>query len=80
MITAADAERPPFRLVFGSTAYTSIGKVLTERLRELETQREVALAADIRRGCRPVRRAFRERMDARHTFSPRIPAPTSSLM
>lgn len=46
MITATDAEQPPFRLVLGSTAYTSISKALTERLRELETQRAVAFSAD----------------------------------
>ena len=46
MIAAADAENPPFRLVLGSTAYTSISKALTERLRELETQRAVAFSAD----------------------------------
>lgn len=46
MIEAADAEKPPFRLALGSSAYTSISQVLTERLRVLEEQKEVTLSAD----------------------------------
>ncbi|MFM9271180.1 SDR family oxidoreductase [Halomonas elongata] len=47
IIVAADAEMPPFRLALGSTAYTSIRQALTERLRLLEEQKAVALAADL---------------------------------
>lgn len=47
IIVAADAEAPPFRLALGSTAYTSIRQALTERLRLLEEQKAVALAADL---------------------------------
>ncbi len=46
MIDAADAERPPFRLALGSTAFDSISRVLSERYRTLEAQRDVALATD----------------------------------
>lgn len=46
MIDAADDEKPPFRLALGSSAYTSISQVLTERLRVLEEQKEVTLSAD----------------------------------
>lgn len=46
MIEAADAEKPPFRLALGSSAYTSISQELTERLRVLEEQKEVTLSAD----------------------------------
>lgn len=46
MIEAADAEKPPFRLALGSSAYTSINQVLSERLRVLEEQKEVTLSAD----------------------------------
>lgn len=47
IIVAADAETPPFRLALGSTAYTSIRQALSERLRLLEEQKTVALAADL---------------------------------
>ncbi|WP_372399847.1 hypothetical protein [Azospirillum sp. HJ39] len=43
---ATVVEKPPFRLVLGSTAYTSISKALAEQLRELETQHAVAFSAD----------------------------------
>lgn len=46
MIEAADAEKPPFRLALGSSAYTSISQELTERLRVLEEQKAVTLSAD----------------------------------
>lgn len=46
MITAADADHPPFRLALGSSAYHSIRAALTRRLEELEAQRDIALAAD----------------------------------
>ncbi len=47
IVVAVDAETPPFRLALGSSAYTSIRQALTERLRLLEEQKEVALAADL---------------------------------
>jgi NAD(P)-dependent dehydrogenase (short-subunit alcohol dehydrogenase family) len=47
MIVAIDAERPPLRLTLGSTAYASISTALARRLHALETQKEVALAADV---------------------------------
>lgn len=46
MIASADAEHPPFRLALGSSAYHNIREALLRRLRELEAQRDVALAAD----------------------------------
>lgn len=46
MIAAADAEQPPLRLALGSSAYTSISQVLTERLRVLEQQKSLTLSAD----------------------------------
>ncbi|MCX5590692.1 SDR family oxidoreductase [Alcaligenes endophyticus] len=46
MITAADRLHPPLRLALGSTAYTSISNALTQRLRLLEAQKEVAFSAD----------------------------------
>lgn len=47
MIDAMDAERPPLRLALGSSAYRSISAALAERLRALEAQKDVALAADV---------------------------------
>jgi NAD(P)-dependent dehydrogenase (short-subunit alcohol dehydrogenase family) len=47
MIVAIDAERPPLRLALGSTAYASISTALTRRLRALEAQKAIALAADV---------------------------------
>ncbi|PKE32858.1 short-chain dehydrogenase/reductase [Rahnella sp. AA] len=46
MITAADTEKPPLRLALGSTAYTSISRALAERLRVLETQKNMTFSAD----------------------------------
>jgi len=46
MITAADTEKPPLRLALGSTAYTSISCALAERLRVLETQKDMTFSAD----------------------------------
>lgn len=46
MITAADTEKPPLRLALGSTAYTSISRALAERLRVLETQKDMTFSAD----------------------------------
>lgn len=48
MIAAADAERPPLRLVLGGTAYESIRTALGARLDALERQRDVARSADAR--------------------------------
>ncbi|WP_407529160.1 SDR family oxidoreductase [Methylobacterium oryzisoli] len=47
IIAAADAERPPLRLVLGSTAYHTIARALDARRAALEEQRSVALAADV---------------------------------
>ncbi|MFF7708688.1 SDR family oxidoreductase [Pseudomonas sp. NPDC007930] len=46
IIAAADAERPPLRLVLGSTAYASVSEALRARLSALEAQQAVALSAD----------------------------------
>lgn len=46
MIAAVDAEKPPFRLALGSTAYRSISQALTERLSVLEEQKAITLSAD----------------------------------
>ncbi|TVP46632.1 MAG: SDR family oxidoreductase [Halomonas sp.] len=46
MIATIDAEKPPFRLALGSSAYISISQALTERLRLLEEHKEVTLSAD----------------------------------
>lgn len=47
MIAAADAATPPLRLTLGSTAYASIRAALQSRLAALETQKYVALNADV---------------------------------
>ncbi|WP_445681492.1 SDR family oxidoreductase [Radicibacter daui] len=46
MIAAIDSPTPPLRLALGSTAYKSIHSALTNRLRLLEAQKEVAFSAD----------------------------------
>lgn len=46
MITAADQETPPFRLVLGSTAHDAIVHALERRLAEARGQREAAASAD----------------------------------
>lgn len=46
IITAADAERPPFRLPLGSSAFSSIRAALQSRLGELADQEAVAASAD----------------------------------
>ncbi|MDN3519631.1 SDR family oxidoreductase [Aquisalimonas lutea] len=46
MVAAVDAEKPPFRLALGSTAYASISQALTERLRLVEEQKEISFSAD----------------------------------
>ncbi len=46
MIAAADADRPPFRLVLGGTAYANVERALDERLSSLRAQRETAFGAD----------------------------------
>jgi NAD(P)-dependent dehydrogenase (short-subunit alcohol dehydrogenase family) len=46
IIAAADAERPPRRLVLGSDAYVHVQAALTTRLREVEAQRESARRTD----------------------------------
>lgn len=47
MIACADNPSPPLRLALGSIAYESIRMVLNERLRALEAQKDIAMAADI---------------------------------
>ena len=47
MIDAADRSSAPKRLSLGSGAYRSIRAALTERLAELEAQKEIALATDV---------------------------------
>lgn len=44
MIPAMDAPNPPLRLALGQSAYDSIRKALAERLRSVESQRDVALS------------------------------------
>jgi NAD(P)-dependent dehydrogenase (short-subunit alcohol dehydrogenase family) len=46
MMAAIDSPTPPLRLALGSTAYKSIHSALTNRLRLLEAQKEVAFSAD----------------------------------
>ena len=46
IIATAESETPPLRLALGSTAYSSISRVLSARLSALEAQREVANSAD----------------------------------
>jgi NAD(P)-dependent dehydrogenase (short-subunit alcohol dehydrogenase family) len=46
MIVAADSAHPPLRLTLGGGAYQSISAALSERLKTLEAQREVAFSAD----------------------------------
>ena len=46
LIAAADSAKPPFRLPLGSTAYLDLTRELARRLAGIETQREVAFAAD----------------------------------
>lgn len=46
IIAAADAKKAPRRLFLGSDAYTEIHKALTERLSELEQQKESAAQTD----------------------------------
>lgn len=47
IINSADLNPAPKRLVLGSDSYNAIRKALTERLAELETQRELAYSTDI---------------------------------
>ena len=47
MIAAAEAQPAPKRLALGSTTYQSIRKGLTERLAELEAQKDITLSTDI---------------------------------
>lgn len=47
MIAALDADAPPLRLALGSTAYEHIHGALTTRLAALESQKAVALSADV---------------------------------
>lgn len=46
IISAAESEKPPFRLTLGSTAYSSISQALSARLSALEAQRDVSVSAD----------------------------------
>ena len=46
VIATVDAQRPPFRLTLGSTAYASIKEALAGRLTALEAQKATALSAD----------------------------------
>ncbi len=46
ILAAADAEKPPFRLPLGSTAYENLTRELTGRLAEIQAQRDVAFSAD----------------------------------
>jgi NAD(P)-dependent dehydrogenase (short-subunit alcohol dehydrogenase family) len=46
MIVAADSAKPPLRLTLGGGAYGSISAALSERLKRLEAQRDVAFSAD----------------------------------
>jgi NAD(P)-dependent dehydrogenase (short-subunit alcohol dehydrogenase family) len=46
IIAAADAERPPRRLLLGSDAYEHVHAALSTRLREVEAQRESARRTD----------------------------------
>ena len=46
IISAAESQMPPLRLVLGSTAYSSISQALSARLSALEAQRDVARSAD----------------------------------
>jgi NAD(P)-dependent dehydrogenase (short-subunit alcohol dehydrogenase family) len=46
IIAAADAERPPRRLLLGSDAYEHVHAALSTRLREVEAQRERAGRTD----------------------------------
>lgn len=46
MIAAADSAHPPLRLTLGGTAYESIRAALTERLKALEAQKDIAYSAD----------------------------------
>jgi len=46
ILSAAESETPPLRLVLGSTAYSSISQALSARLSALKAQRGVANSAD----------------------------------
>lgn len=46
IIETADMRNPPLRLALGSTAYNSISHELNERIRLLETYKDVTLSAD----------------------------------
>lgn len=47
LIHAADMTHPPLRLALGSTAYASISEALAERIRSLETYKDVTFSADV---------------------------------
>ncbi|MEE7566896.1 SDR family NAD(P)-dependent oxidoreductase, partial [Xanthomonas sp. Kuri4-3] len=47
MISSLDQVPAPRRLTLGSTAYTHVHAALTQRLAELEAQRELACSADL---------------------------------
>lgn len=46
MIRIGELERPPRRQLLGSDAYTMVRDALTERLKAVEAQREIALTTD----------------------------------
>jgi NAD(P)-dependent dehydrogenase (short-subunit alcohol dehydrogenase family) len=46
IISAAESDAPPFRLVLGSTAYSSISRALLARMKALEAQQDLANSAD----------------------------------
>lgn len=48
ILATADEANPPLRLALGSDAYTAMHRALTERLTELERQKERAAATDAR--------------------------------
>jgi NAD(P)-dependent dehydrogenase (short-subunit alcohol dehydrogenase family) len=47
MIACGDSPTPPLRLALGSIAYESIHTALTERLKSLEAQKDIAYSADL---------------------------------
>ncbi|NOW90218.1 hypothetical protein BCD91_002241 [Clostridium beijerinckii] len=46
MIDSADQQEAPKRITLGSDAYDSIHQALSDRLKELEAQKELAFSTD----------------------------------
>ncbi|CUU49388.1 MULTISPECIES: hypothetical protein [Clostridium] len=46
MIDSVDQQESPKRITLGSDAYDSIHKALSDRLKELEAQKELAFSTD----------------------------------